>query len=237
MLVVTLRVWFHGPAGEELTHCIVANVLRHLAKLKEISGERRREERRGGRREEGRRREGGGREEGGRRVGRREGGEEGGEEGRRIEERKGGGREERKGGGREERIRRRVRTETRGRIKEGEERESRRGRMKRRGEKERGGEEGRKEREGEEGEEGKRRGGGRKRKEEGEEKSGWERREMVKTFCSKLTHSTWRGGEEGELTSSPATTAMVVGREAAHTPSRFSVFSSIPDTTTSGRGQ
>ena len=33
-------------------------------------------------------------------------------------------------------------------------------------------------------------------------------------------------------TSSPATTAMVVGREAAHTPSRFNVFSSIPDATT-----
>ena len=28
--------------------------------------------------------------------------------------------------------------------------------------------------------------------------------------------------------SSPATTAMVVGREAAHIPSRFNVFSSIP---------
>lgn len=35
-------------------------------------------------------------------------------------------------------------------------------------------------------------------------------------------------------TSSPATTPMVVGREAAHTPSFFSVFSSIPDATTNG---
>ena len=35
-------------------------------------------------------------------------------------------------------------------------------------------------------------------------------------------------------TSSPATTAIVVGREAAHTPSRFNVFSSIPDATTRG---
>ena len=33
MVVVTLRVWFHGPAGEEVTHCVVANILRHLAKL------------------------------------------------------------------------------------------------------------------------------------------------------------------------------------------------------------
>ena len=115
--------------------------------------------------------------------------------------------------------------------------------MERRGEKERGGEEGRKERERRERKE-------RGRKEEGveAEKKGrrrrkeWmgERREMVKTFCSKLTHSSF--GEEGRkrahlrvfCTSSPATTAMVVRREAAHTPSRFSVFSSIPDTTTSG---
>ena len=53
----------------------------------------------------------------------------------------------------------------------------------------------------------------------------------------------WRKGERRRgrgahlrvfCTSSPATTAMVVGREAAHTPSRFSVFSSIPDATTSG---
>ena len=44
VLVVTLRVWFHGPAGEEVTHCIVANVLRHLAKLEEIPGEKREEE-------------------------------------------------------------------------------------------------------------------------------------------------------------------------------------------------
>ena len=46
MVVVTLWVWFHGPAGEEVTHGIVANVLRHCAKLEEIPGERRR--RRGG---------------------------------------------------------------------------------------------------------------------------------------------------------------------------------------------
>ena len=32
----------------------------------------------------------------------------------------------------------------------------------------------------------------------------------------------------------PATTAIVVGREAAHTPSFFNVFSSIPDATTNG---
>ena len=56
VLVVTLWVWFHGPAGEEVTHCIVANVQRHLAKLEEIPGERREEGREVGRR--------GGREEG-----------------------------------------------------------------------------------------------------------------------------------------------------------------------------
>ena len=71
--------------------------------------------------------------------------------------------------------------------------------------------------------------GGRERKREGEEgrkekgeKGRKERRRgrgaHLRVFC----------------TSSPATTAMVVGREAAHTPSRFSVFSSIPDATTSG---
>ena len=38
VVVVTLRVWFHGPAGEEVTHCIVTNVLGHLAKLEEIPG-------------------------------------------------------------------------------------------------------------------------------------------------------------------------------------------------------
>ena len=27
VVVVRLRVWFHGPAGEEVTHCIVANIL------------------------------------------------------------------------------------------------------------------------------------------------------------------------------------------------------------------
>ena len=27
VVVVTLRVWFHGPAGEEVTHCIVTNVV------------------------------------------------------------------------------------------------------------------------------------------------------------------------------------------------------------------
>ena len=26
-LIVTLRVWFHGPAGEEVTHYIVTNVV------------------------------------------------------------------------------------------------------------------------------------------------------------------------------------------------------------------
>ena len=62
MVVVTLRVWFHGPAGEEVTDCIVANVLRHLAKLEEIPGERREVGREVGR-------------EGGRRGGRREKGE------------------------------------------------------------------------------------------------------------------------------------------------------------------
>ena len=33
VVVVTLWVWFHGPAGKEVTYCIVANVLRHLTKL------------------------------------------------------------------------------------------------------------------------------------------------------------------------------------------------------------
>ena len=37
-------------------------------------------------------------------------------------------------------------------------------------------------------------------------------------------------------TKRPATTAMVVGRDAAHTPSLFNVFSSIPDVTTIWRG-
>ena len=63
VMVVTLRVWFHGPAGEEVTHCIVANVLRHLAKLEEIPGEEREEGRRrgkvGGERRGRRRRRGG----------------------------------------------------------------------------------------------------------------------------------------------------------------------------------
>ena len=104
VLVVTLRVWFHGPAGEEVTHGIVANVLRHLAKLEEIprkgreggreeGGEKREEgekdgdrrERRGEERESRRgRREGkrkGGREEGERGRGREEGERRGGEEG------------------------------------------------------------------------------------------------------------------------------------------------------------
>ena len=35
-------------------------------------------------------------------------------------------------------------------------------------------------------------------------------------------------------TSNPATTPMVVGREAAHTPSLFRVFSSMPEATTNG---
>ena len=39
VVVVTLRAWFHGPAGEEVTHCIVTNVLGHFAKLEEIFGE------------------------------------------------------------------------------------------------------------------------------------------------------------------------------------------------------
>ena len=51
VVVVTLRVGFHGPAGEEVTHCIVTNILGHLAKLEE-------------RREEGRREKGRGREKG-----------------------------------------------------------------------------------------------------------------------------------------------------------------------------
>ena len=51
VVVVTMRVWFHGPVGEEVTHCIVTNILGHLAKLEEISGGR---GRRG--REEGKRR-------------------------------------------------------------------------------------------------------------------------------------------------------------------------------------
>ena len=67
VVVVTLRVWFHGPAGEEVTHCIVTNILGHLAKLEEISGGRREEEEGGGRREDQERREEGGRREGGRR--------------------------------------------------------------------------------------------------------------------------------------------------------------------------
>ena len=65
-MVVTLRVWFHGPAGKEVTHCIVANVLGHLAKLEEISEEGGVER---GREEVGRgREEGGGREEEGEEV-------------------------------------------------------------------------------------------------------------------------------------------------------------------------
>ena len=60
VVVVTLRVGFHGPAGEEVTHSIVTNILGHLAKLEEIpggGGGRGRE-----REEVGRGREGGGRE-------------------------------------------------------------------------------------------------------------------------------------------------------------------------------
>ena len=58
VVVVTLRVWFHGPAGEEVTHCIVTNILGHLAKLEEISeegGVERGKEEGGGREEVGRR--------------------------------------------------------------------------------------------------------------------------------------------------------------------------------------
>ena len=94
-----------------------------------------------------------------------------------------------------------MRTETRGGIKEGQERESRRGRMERWGEKkERGGEEGRKESESE-GEERKRKGWRQKKKGRRRRKE-WmgERREMVKTFCSKLTHSSF--GDEGRKESS-----------------------------------
>ena len=40
VVVVTMRVWFHGPAREEVTYCIVTNVLGHLAKLEEIPGGR-----------------------------------------------------------------------------------------------------------------------------------------------------------------------------------------------------
>ena len=61
VVVVTLRVWFPDPAGEEVAHCIVTNVLGHLAKLEEIpggGGGRGRERRK----EVGRGREGGGRE-------------------------------------------------------------------------------------------------------------------------------------------------------------------------------
>ena len=101
-----------------------------------------------------------------------------------------------------------MRIETRGGIKEGEKRESRRGRIERRGEKkERGGEEGRRER-GRGGEERERE--RRERKERGRERRGGkEERERER-----------RGGRGAHLrvscTSSPATTAMVVGREAAH---------------------
>ena len=35
VVVVTLWDWFHGPAGEEVTCCIVVNVLKHCAKLEE----------------------------------------------------------------------------------------------------------------------------------------------------------------------------------------------------------
>ena len=59
----TLRAWFHRPAGEEVIHCIVANILRHCAKL-EIPGEKREE-----RWEERERREKGGGREGWRQEG------------------------------------------------------------------------------------------------------------------------------------------------------------------------
>ena len=69
VVVVTLRVWFHGPAGEDVAHCIVTNILGHLAKLEEIPGGRREEgggkrEEREGKEEEGRRGKGRGREKG-----------------------------------------------------------------------------------------------------------------------------------------------------------------------------
>ena len=86
VVVVTLRVWFHGPAGEDVTRCIITNILGHLAKLEEISGGR--EGGRGGGREGGGRRE---EEEGRREKGRRKkGGERREEEGSRE---KGRGRE------------------------------------------------------------------------------------------------------------------------------------------------
>ena len=120
VLVVTLRVWFHGPAGEEVTHCTVANILRYFAKLEEIPGDRRR----GGRREEGERR--GGRREKGEVRGRRERGEkrEEGEKDREEKREEGVRREEeeerwekgeRRGGREERKGRRERRTETRGR--------------------------------------------------------------------------------------------------------------------------
>ena len=87
VVVVTLRVWFHGPAGEEVTHCIVANVLRYLAKLEKIPGDRREGGRRKGGEEEREGEKGGGREE--RREERREEGERREKEEERRE--KGGG--------------------------------------------------------------------------------------------------------------------------------------------------
>ena len=71
----------------------------------------------------------------------------------------------------------------------------------------------------------------RRRREDGREKWNGENILLwVTTF-----HLERRGGRRAHLrvfyTSSPA---MVVGREAAHTPSRFNVFSSIPDASTSG---
>ena len=54
------------------------------------------------------------------------------------------------------------------------------------------------------------------------------------------SHGGSKGGEPWRTyfrvfcTKRPATTAMVVGRDAAHTPSLFNVFSSIPDATTNG---
>ena len=48
-------------------------------------------------------------------------------------------------------------------------------------------------------------------------------------------HDQWTIANLSEFcTSRPATTPMVVGSDAAHTPSFFNVFSSIPDATTSG---
>ena len=105
-----------------------------------------------------------------------------------------------------------------------------------RGGKEKRGEEGRKKREEEEGkkgeeEEGEReRRGGRERDRRGEKKNGRGREEGEMGRSRRRRKGERRGGRRAHLrvfcTSILATTAMVVGREAAHTPSCFNVFSS-----------